>query len=207
MRIISVADTRWHLWATDELWVQRESAGTCSAGPNSRGNVLSCRLRMRAPAEKCWKLTDQDGQQFRKQVKAAQWSLSISSSVLINHLLKAVKILFHSLSTPSSLTVFSGVSSFKKIKNWINMLTANCHSVSILGCCISFSESLLALPCWKINSLGKELVNALGVMRRNSFSTGYRITSNKNSFFPYLCLTVFRSHCLVHKLCGYGWKK
>lgn len=132
-------------------------------------NVLSCRLKMRAHAEKCWKLTDQDGQQFRKQVKTAQWGLSISSSMLISHLLQACQDFFHSLCTPSSLTVFSGVSSFKKIKNWSNILTANCQSVSILGFYVSFSESLLALPCWKINSLRKKLFNALGRSEKKQF--------------------------------------
>lgn len=166
--IVPVADARWHLWAIDELWVHRESAGMCSAEPNSRGNVLRCRLRMRARDEKCWKLTDEDGQQFRKQVKAAQWTLSISSSMLISHLLQGCQ---DSLSQPLYLilTAFSGVSSFKKIKNRINMLTAHCHSVSVLGCCVSFSESLLALPCWKINSFGKELFNALGCSENKQF--------------------------------------
>lgn len=85
-RTRSEADASRHLWATDELWAQSESAGTCSAEPNSRGNVLSCRLRMRAHAEKCWKLTDQDGQQLRKQVTAACWTFSLFSSLLISHL-------------------------------------------------------------------------------------------------------------------------
>lgn len=61
---------------------------TCSAEPDSRGNVLSCRLRIWAHTQKCWKLADEDSQQIRKQATAALWTLSFSSYIPISHLLQ-----------------------------------------------------------------------------------------------------------------------
>lgn len=142
----SVADAT-DLWATHGLWAQSENAGTCSAEPNSRGSVLSCESRMRAHTEKCWKLTDQDSQQFRKQVTAAHWTSSLFSSILISCLFQSCQ---DSPSQPLypiyAYSVFRCFF-FKEKKQWINMLIANCRSDLILSFCNTFSEPLLALPC------------------------------------------------------------
>lgn len=149
----STADASRYLWATNKLWAQSESTITCSAEPDSRGNVLSCRLRIWAHTQKCWKLADEDSQQIRKQATAALWTLSLSSYIPISHLLQhcqdppspALNLI---LSSSIFFVVVVAVVIFLlflfkgKKKHWIYVLTA----VSILGCCISFCELLLILP-------------------------------------------------------------
>lgn len=115
-------------------------------------------------AEKCWKLTDQDGQQLRKQVTAACWTLSLSSSLLISHLFQGCQ---DSPSQPLypilAYSVFRCWGVFLRKKSieltcWLQTV-AQSWFLAAASCSLS-----LCLPCLvkKNPSFGKELFNALG---------------------------------------------
>lgn len=146
--ITSTADANRQMSEPPTSCEPRETIGTCSAEPDSRGSVLSCKLRIWAHNEKYWVLAGQDSKQFRKQGTAELWTLILFSYMPTTHLLQC------SQDSPSqSLSLTPAVFSFL-------LLLLSCFSFfegksiddcrllfSVLGCCILFCEFLLVLLC------------------------------------------------------------
>lgn len=140
--ITSTADANRQMSEPPTSCEPRESIGTCSAEPDSRGSVLSCKLRIWAHNEKYWVLAGQDSKQFRKQGTAELWTLILFSYMPTTHLLQCIWILLHS-PCPRLLQCFHFCCCcfpvFPFLKEKV-LMTADCSQfLAAASCSVSFS--------------------------------------------------------------------